>query len=97
MEKEERIGVMDYLLTKGWQEECEVKPEDQVMIVHVNFLDGNEKEDETSFDIKKYCISELESLFFDFCKENDFPNDKVLAVRIIASAPTMEELQNIDM
>lgn len=62
--------------------------------VNVGFLrDGNE-EDETQFDIEKYNVGELNELFDEFVKENNFSNVKVLYVEIVKTARTIEELED---
>lgn len=67
------------------------------MIVHINFLNKNKAEIETSLDIKAFDEHDLSSLFNNFCKENSFPRNTVTGVTVVASAVTMEELQEIDL
>lgn len=62
--------------------------------INVGFLrDGNE-EDETQFNIEKYNVGELNELFDEFVKENNFSNVKVLYVEIVKTARTIEELED---
>lgn len=50
-----------------------------------------------SLDIKAFDEHDLSSLFNNFCKENSFPRNTVTGVTVVASAVTMEELQEIDL
>lgn len=54
-------------------------------------------DDSTSFDIMdplgKDGHAELHNLFREFCKENHFPSNTVIAVHLTCVAETMEELR----
>ena len=85
------MTIRQYIKKNGWENECEL------VIVHINFLNKNKAEIETSLDIKAFDEHDLSSLFNNFCKENSFPRNTVTGVTVVASAVTMEELQEIDL
>jgi len=91
------MTIRQYIKKNGWRNECELVPDYRYMIVHINFLNKNKAEIETSLDIKAFDKHDLSSLFNDFCRENGFPRNTVTGVTIVASAATMEELQEIDL
>ena len=90
------MTIRQYIKKNGWENECELVPGYRYMIVHINFLNKNKAEIETSLDIKAFDEHDLSSLFNNFCKENSFPRNTVTGVTVVASAVTMEELQEID-
>ena len=81
------MTIRQYIKKNGWENECELVPGYRYMIVHINFLNKNKAEIE----------HDLSSLFNNFCKENSFPRNTVTGVTVVASAVTMEELQEIDL
>jgi hypothetical protein len=91
------MTIRQYIKKNGWRNECELVPDYRYMIVHINFLNKNKAEIETSLDIKAFDEHDLSSLFNNFCKENSFPRNTVTGVTVVASAVTMEELQEIDL
>ncbi len=88
-----------YLRGVGFQ--MEVKNIKRYQIVHVNFINADGKQDETSFDVgylgTKTGNQELADLYKDFCKENRIPANTVIGITVVASAETKEELGKIDM
>lgn len=67
------MTIRQYIKKNGWRNECELVPDYRYMIVHINFLNKNKAEIETSLDIKAFDKHDLSSLFNDFCRENGFP------------------------
>lgn len=64
------MTIRQYIKKNGWENECELVPGYRYMIVHINFLNKNKAEIETSLDIKAFDEHDLSSLFNNFCKEN---------------------------
>lgn len=60
--------------------------------VNVAFSHEENECDETEFDIYAYNVTELDSLFRDFVKENDFKDVDILAVVVVKCAPTHDGL-----
>ena len=62
------------------------------MDVDVNFTTegGN---DEVQFSIPPYGVRELNELFTDFCKENNFPNNTVICVSIVKMKRNREKTE----
>lgn len=46
------MTIRQYIKKNGWENECELVPGYRYMIVHINFLNKNKAEIETSLDIK---------------------------------------------
>lgn len=78
---------------------CYSTPLYRAMIVHVDFINAEKREDETSFDLmaNKNAINELDELYTEFCKENDLKRNTVTSITVVATAETMEKLQKINM
>lgn len=60
--------------------------------VDVDFSHEENECDETQFDIRAYDVPELDELFNDFVKENDFKNINISSVTVIKCAPTHDGL-----
>lgn len=88
------MTIKEFIKKKGWNIECETKP-CRWMSVDVSFVNSEGIEDETNFDIKAYKTNELEELFKNFAKENNYPVNTVYGVTITAMAETYEELEKI--
>lgn len=91
------MTLRDYIEKKGWETECQIKLRDHFAIVHIDFVNDTGTDDETSLDVPFLSVSYLDELFESFCKENHFPLDTVNGVTVVATAPTMEALQRINL
>lgn len=85
--------IRSFVKSHGWQMECPLIPMAGVMTVHVNFMNNENVEDETSFDVKAYDVNELAKLFMDFCHENGYQTNSVTGVSIVDLAKTMDEIE----
>lgn len=88
------MTVKELIHKKGWTIECETRP-CRWMEVIISFINPQKMEEETSFDIHAYDVDELNNLFKDFCKENEFPFNTVTSITIVAMANTYEELEKV--
>lgn len=61
--------------------------------VNVGFSHEDCESDETSFDIEKYNVGELNDLFDTFVEENEFKDVVVTYVSIVKTAATLEGLE----
>lgn len=84
-----------------WNVECDVKDDHQFVIVLVTFINKRKVEDQVSFDIpspflqKEESFKELSECFRDFL--GDLDERGVTEIAIVASAETMEKLEEINM
>lgn len=62
------------------------------MNVNVVFESPDNDMDETQFSIRAFDISELDELFSNFCKENNYSQNTVFNIIVTQVAETMEEL-----
>ena len=89
------MTIRECIRKKGWQ--VEVDNLKRYQTVDVDFVNADGMEDETQFDIcgagTKDGIKELEELFSDFCRADNFETNTVTGVIIVASAETKEELE----
>ena len=85
------MTVREFIETKGWGFEASLHH--HYMTVRIQFINSDNREDETEFDIFAYDVDELISLFETFCKENNFTTDTVTDVYVVKSARTMEVLE----
>ncbi len=68
--------IKKFLKTNNWELECNPVPNARSMVVDISFcVDG--VDDETEFDIEAYNQDELNILFKEFCKENNFNMNRV--------------------
>lgn len=76
---------------------CYSTPLCRAMIVHVDFINAEKREDETSFDLmaNENAINELDELYTEFCKENNLKQNTVTSITVVATAATMDDLQKI--
>ena len=92
-------SIENFLKTSGFQ--MEVEELKVYQIVHVEFINAYELEDETSFDIRqigtKAGNQQLVELYKDFCKDNNMKDNNVLQITVVASADTKEDLGQINM
>lgn len=91
--------ILSFLKNVGLQ--SEVDSFKRYQIVHVNFVNSDGADDETSFDVThvatKQGNNELAELYRNFCEENNFPYNTVTGITVVASADTKAELLEIDM
>lgn len=80
-----------------WGFDCDVPLEHKAMTVQIGFSHSEQEGDETEF-----CVSttdsemELDALFNDFCKENDYTDIEVDYVTVVRSAINMDALTKIE-
>ena len=85
--------IRSFIKSHGWNMECPLIPMARAMTVHVGFINNENVEDETSFDVKAYDVNELAKLFMDFCHENGQKTNSVTGVSIVDLAETMDEIE----
>lgn len=87
------MTVKNYFKNGGkWDIQCDTSVPYRAMTVNIGFLNNNKIDDEVQFDIQAYNVDELNELFHDFCKENDFHSPIITYISIIKTAETMEIL-----
>lgn len=62
------------------------------MNVGIDFINSEDKEDQTEFSIQAFDAEELSELFADFCKENKFQGDSVTCITVVQIASAIEDL-----
>ena len=75
-----------------WNVECDTSVPYRAMNVDIQFINSDNKADETQFSIKAYDINELSELFTMFCKENNYPRNTVQRITVVEVAETMDQL-----
>lgn len=85
------MTVIQYIETCGWSIASEQK-ESGYMSVDINFLNPEEKEDQTEFDIHSFNIEELSDLFAAFCRENKMRADTATCVTVVQLADSIDDL-----
>ena len=97
----ERRFMKEFFEKNKWNVECDVKDDHQIVIVHVAFMNERKMEDQVSFDIpspfllKEESFKELSECFRDFL--GDLDEREVTEIAIVASAETMEKLEETNM
>lgn len=86
------MTIKQCLKRNGWQDETTTFGMYRYMSVDINFLDFNNSEQETQFDITAYDEDELEKLFCEFCDESHFPKNRVISITIVNKALLLEDL-----
>lgn len=85
--------IMQYFNRGGkWNIECDTSIPYRAMDVQIGFVNSDGEEDEVEFSIKPYDKRELSSLYKDFCKENNYPNNTVKYISVAKVAESMESL-----
>jgi len=84
------MTIRQFINKNGWQIECDSLPS-RYMCVDVNFSLNGET-DETQFIIRSYDVTELATLFSEFCKENGYALNTVTGITIVKLAETREQL-----
>lgn len=93
--------MQSFLKKNKWNVECDVKDDHQFVIVLVTFINERKMEDQVSFDIpspflqKEESFKELSECFRDFL--GDLDEREVTEIAIVASAETMEKLEETNM
>lgn len=97
----ERRFMKEFFEKNKWNVECDVKDDHQFVIVLVTFINERKMEDQVSFDIpspflqKEESFKELSECFRDFL--GDLDEREVTEIAIVASAETMEKLEETNM
>lgn len=95
------MKLAEFFEKNKWNVECDVKDDHQFVIVLVTFINERKMEDQVSFDIpspflqKEESFKELSECFRDFL--GDLDERGVTEIAIVASAETMEKLEEINM
>lgn len=95
------MKLAEFFEKNKWNVECDVKDDHQFVIVLVTFINKRKVEDQVSFDIpspflqKEESFKELSECFRDFL--GDLDEREVTEIAIVASAETMEKLEEINM
>ena len=95
------MKLAEFFEKNKWNVECDVKDDHQFVIVHVAFMHERKMEDQVSFDIpspflqKEESFKELSECFREFLEDRDEP--EVTEIAIVASAETMEKLEETNM
>lgn len=95
------MKLAEFFEKNKWNVECDVKDDHQFVIVLVTFINERKMEDQVSFDIpspflqKEESFKELSECFRDFL--GDLDEREVTEIAIVASAETMEKLEETNM
>lgn len=95
------MKLVEFFEKNKWNVECDVKDDHQFVIVLVTFINERKVEDQVSFDIpspflqKEESFKELSECFRDFLGDQD--EREVTEIAIVASAETMEKLEETNM
>ena len=85
------MTIKQYIKKYGWGLGCDSKP-CRAMNVDIDFINNEGKLDETQFSINAYNVNELDELFTEFCKENNFKRNTVTNISIVEMADSIDEL-----
>lgn len=88
------MNIKEFFKNGGkWDIQCDINIPYRAMTINIGFLNNNNKmDDEVQFNIKPYNVDELNELFNDFCKENDFHSPTITYISVVKTAETMELL-----
>lgn len=86
-----------YINKYGLQYDCEPGLHRAISVI-IAFINNEEQSDETEFSVMigENVINELNELFSEFCKENNFPRNTVTYVAIVRAAETMDKLVELE-
>lgn len=76
------MDIIDYFKKNGWGRRLR-KKRSQKLIIDIDFINNEGKEDQTEFDLEDYNVNELRALYNNFCRENNFPNNTVIKITVV--------------